>query len=480
MNSENINLIIRLLEDYLSEYRELKNKYEECEIKKQLFEQLELFFQQDFQYLNENKLFVTALLDAIYKDSAYDDLFYNSLRQVEVTNDMSSLTRFLKYVRVDKEENLKNGEIIKRQIDNRKSKVKKIKSDILSLKKGRPLMYNYNIKQILSYYETKGVISSKELILLNNELQYYNGSLTDKSVEYEIKKKRYEEIPNILNSGFELIQVDIHPKRRTVLNNNVDKIINMINCIETTDELIELFNVNKDFYRDLNEFKYVINEVIKYYLDNILDYYELLLDSSIYQNAVVVEDAKEEYFKYLKFYLTSRQYFNDLDEEYNIENENVNVEEDVSEEEVKEQKVLVFSHSSVDPLKSKLIADLKAIEPEKYEELYDLLERFIQGKTTRDEFKGLHAKENVRKGFSELRGDQVRIVLKHLKDNIYCVMGAFIKKASRDTKNYNEQRARVVTDISTKENEIREIELGKKTMEEVGRIVEENSRKGSR
>lgn len=71
-------------------------------------------------------------------------------------------------------------------------------------------------------------------------------------------------------------------------------------------------------------------------------------------------------------------------------------------------------------------------------------------------------------------------MLKHLKDNIYCVMGAFIKKASRDNKNYNEQRARVVTDISTKENEIREIELGKKTMEEVGRIVEENSRKGSR
>ena len=147
MNSENINLIIRLLEDYLSEYRELKNKYEDCEIKKQLFEQLELFFKQDFQYLNENKLFVPALLDAIYKDSVYDDLFYNSLRQVEVTNDMSSLTRFLKYVRVDKEENLKNGEIIKRQIDNRKSKVKKIKSDILSLKKGRPLMFNYNIKQ---------------------------------------------------------------------------------------------------------------------------------------------------------------------------------------------------------------------------------------------------------------------------------------------------------------------------------------------
>lgn len=125
MNSENINLIISLLEDYLSEYRELKNKYEDCEIKKQLFEQLELFFQQDFQYLNENKLFVPALLDAIYKDSAYDDLFYNSLRQVEVTNDMSSLTRFLKYVRVDEEENLNNGEIIKRQIDNRKSKVKK-------------------------------------------------------------------------------------------------------------------------------------------------------------------------------------------------------------------------------------------------------------------------------------------------------------------------------------------------------------------
>lgn len=475
MNNDNIILIIKLLEDYLKEYRDTKKMYEECEIKNNLFLQLEFFFGQGFESLKENSLFVPALLDVIYQDSMYDDLFYKALRHAEVTGDMSSLSKFIEHIKSDKQENLEKMEIAKRQIENRKTKVRKVKSDIFLLSKRRMLPYDYNIKQILSYYETKGVICSKELILLNNELRYYNRSLSMSYEKYEGLKKDYEEIPNILNSGFELVSVDVHPERREFVNNNANKIINMLHNMKTFEEVIKLLDSHKDFYKDLNEFRYVVNEVVRYYLNNVLDYYEFLLDPSIYQNAIVVDDAKEEYFKYLRCYLMVREYFYNIEEEYELDNG-----EDVLEEIGTENKLLVFSHSSVDPLKSKLIADLKAIEPEKYEELYDLLERFIQGKTTRDEFKGLHAKENIRKGFSELRGDQVRIVLKHLKDNIYCVMGAFVKKTNRDFKNYNDQRARVVTDISTKEKEIREIELGKKTMEEVKKIVEESSRKGSR
>lgn len=476
LNSENINLIIKLLEDYVNEYWKLKKDYEDCEIKKQLFEQLEEFSQQGFQYLMENKLFVSALLDAIYyDDSTYCDLFYEALRSCEVTGDIESLTKFFEYLRSDKEENLKRMESIKKQIDNRCRKVKTVKTDISLLKRRRRLIYDYNIKQILSYYETKGIISSKELLLLNNELRYYNASLVN-DAESDFKRKRYQEIPNILDSGFEIVTVDVHFGRRESLNNNTNKIINMLWNLKSPEQLIELLESHRGFYKEINEFRYVVNEVVKYYLNTVLDCYEFLFDPSIYQSAFVIEDAKEEYFNNLKYYLVVREYFNNLENVYDLD-----VEEEVTDEDVaNDNKILVFSHSSIDPIKAKLISDLKAIEPEKYEELYDLLERFVHGKITKNEYKRLHSSENIKMGFSELKGDQVRIVLKHLRDNIYCVMGAFIKKSTRDDKNYNGQRARMVADISTKENEVREIELGNKTMEEVKKIVEKNSRKGSR
>jgi hypothetical protein len=40
------------------------------------------------------------------------------------------------------------------------------------------------------------------------------------------------------------------------------------------------------------------------------------------------------------------------------------------------------------------------------------------------------------KGYIELRYDQVRIILKHIKDNIYNVYGVFAKKDDNDVNMY--------------------------------------------
>ena len=49
----------------------------------------------------------------------------------------------------------------------------------------------------------------------------------------------------------------------------------------------------------------------------------------------------------------------------------------------------------------------------------------------------------------ELKDDQVRIVMKHTTNNIYCVMGVFAKKANNDRKMYRTMCNRTVTDIIT-------------------------------
>ena len=80
----------------------------------------------------------------------------------------------------------------------------------------------------------------------------------------------------------------------------------------------------------------------------------------------------------------------------------------------------------------------------------------------------------------ELKDDQVRIVMKHTTNNIYCVMGVFTKKANKDRKMYRTMCNRTVTDIITKEKEKQELALGELTMQELARIVKEKARKSSR
>lgn len=68
--------------------------------------------------------------------------------------------------------------------------------------------------------------------------------------------------------------------------------------------------------------------------------------------------------------------------------------------------------------------------------------------------------------------------MKHISNNIYCVMGVFVKKSNNDIKAYRTMVIRTITDIITKEKENQELALGELTMQELAKIVVEKSRKG--
>lgn len=59
-------------------------------------------------------------------------------------------------------------------------------------------------------------------------------------------------------------------------------------------------------------------------------------------------------------------------------------------------------------------------------------------------------------------------------------MGVFIKKANNDIKAYRTMVIRTIPNIKTHEEENQELTLGKLTLQELSRIVEEKARKGSR
>ena len=242
------------------------------------------------------------------------------------------------------------------------------------------------------------------------------------------------------------------------------------------------FENYRKFITEDNEFRYVVNEVIKAYVYDLLEYYEIikrevtperLHDLETYKNATLRNEAISAYYKLLNKYVEIRKYYEKIskldltEEEISTELLNVN------------KRKVIFTHPSNNPTKSRLILDMKVIPNEYYDSVLDLLNRFINGKISNKEFKSLTNNKKA-SGYTELRHDQIRIVTKHIKDNIYDVVGVFVKKSDNDIQQYRTMFNRLITDIDTENLELKELELSKLIMKELEDLVNEKARKSSR
>ena len=233
------------------------------------------------------------------------------------------------------------------------------------------------------------------------------------------------------------------------------------------------FENYRKFITEDNEFRYVVNEVIKAYVYDLLEYYEIINDLETYKNATLRNEAISAYYKLLNKYVEIRKYYEKIskldltEEEISTELLNVN------------KRKVIFTHPSNNPTKSRLILDMKVIPNEYYDSVLDLLNRIINGKISNKEFKSLTNNKKA-SGYTELRHDQIRIVTKHIKDNIYDVVGVFVKKSDNDIQQYRTMFNRLITDIDTENLELKELELSKLIMKELEDLVNEKARKSSR
>lgn len=204
-----------------------------------------------------------------------------------------------------------------------------------------------------------------------------------------------------------------------------------------------------------------------------LEYYEIVNDLETYINKPLRKEAITAYYKLLNKYIDIRKYYEEISK---LEL----TEEDITEETLSvKERLLVFTHPVTNPTKSRLIQDMKNVPNEYYDTVLDLLNRFTMGKVGSKEFKSLSNNKKA-SGYTELRYDQVRIVTKHIKDNIYDIVGVFVKKSDNDMQQYKTMFNRLITDIDTKELEQKELELSKLTMTELENLVKERARKNSR
>ena len=470
------NNLIKLLNNYVKEHNMMRRNYKNNKVILSLYEELISLFENGF--IDDNKLCISVLLSTIYKDDIYVDEFYRILAQ----NDISLIYSFVMRIKNDYDELKSNNKSLKIRMSRNYEMFVSAKRVSACLRYSKTVLKSkndiFNIKRIISYYELSGVISSKEELLLINEIESYNRNIEvqkGSSIhEKEYADNLYNELPNILNIGFqEHDDIEVAENRKNSLDKFVFEIFNIINTIEfdQIDELLENYEVY-DF--DGSEYNYIIVSVLNLYMDELMGLYELLIDKEIYRNRSDRLDVIKSYQLTLEKYLIVKKYYDKISE-YVPED----IVSDETVEETKKEKRLIYSHSNVNVTKSKIISDMSDIPYEYYDSVGDLISRFKSGDLHPGEVKVLKNAKSL-KGHIELRYDQVRILIKHVKDDIYCVRGVFTKKEDNDIPMYKIITNRMIPDVSTDKLLNYELELANIVDKELNNLIEQKARKGTR
>ena len=173
--------------------------------------------------LHTSKIVIPVLLNTIYNNDIYGDEF---IRILKSTNKKQELEKFFQKIMYDynrlKEDILKLEERIKRNNEIVLSAQRVVKCLSLNTEISEQKNDISNVKTIINYFGISGIISPKEEVLLINEIELYNQKLKNQHFTEEEKthtQSIYEEIPNILNAGFQYHDVyEIDRNRQITLD----------------------------------------------------------------------------------------------------------------------------------------------------------------------------------------------------------------------------------------------------------------------
>lgn len=329
-----------------------------------------------------------------------------------------------------------------------------------------------NIKTILDYYETVGEISNKELLLLINEIESYNrhvsleSDVTSRETEYA--NVLYNEVPNILNAGYQRHdEVEILNDRKPILDKFVKEISSYIEDLDKR-EIIESLESYQKYNIDDNEYNYILIKLLDIFQDELYTLYELLSDKQIFFRRHDRLEIIKKYYDKLGIYLILRNYYESVNEykEEEIEEEIIT---ETSSNDI-EPRRLIYAISPNNSLKVRLLTDMNDISKEYYEKLQKLLEDFKFKKRDSSIIKTLKGRANG-KSFKELKDDQIRVVYKQIDENTFIIVGVFVKKDDNDYKKYKEIKNRAIPTFDTPGSLQRYLELASQVEAELSEKV---------
>lgn len=479
--------IIELLKKYTEEIHNKKQKLEEAKTTKQLYEDLLKALKEEPDRIFENKLYISLLLATIYKDNIYLDRFYSLLPYIKESKECrKELKELINKIHSDYIENEKTIESLDAQLKRSNYLISTAKRVKCNLTFNLPITeYKYdisNIKTILDYYATIGEISNKELLLLINEIEMYNRRLLSETKnlnkESRYTNELYNEVPNILNAGYQKHdEVEVLNDRKTILDKFVKEISSYIENLDK-QAIIESLESYKKYNIDDNEFNYILIKLLDNYQDELYTLYEILSDKEIFLRRQDRLEVIKNYYEKLGIYLILRNYY----ESVNEYKEEVVIEEELISETPSndiEPRRLIYAVSPNNNLKIRLLSDMDNMPKEYYEKVEKLLNDFKYQKRDKKIIRSLKGRTNGM-AFKELIDDQIVVVYKQIDEKTFIIIGVFVKKDDNDHKKYKEIKNRAIPTFDTPESLQRYLELAPRVEAELSEKVKKEGRNYTR
>lgn len=460
----NITIIINILNKFLKEKENLEFEYNKLDCLANLSKNLLI----EIENANDDNLFQIALLyDTITTNKNCYNHFYESYLKEKDKEDKPLLNEIIEKLK----NKIKHLAIEKEKIYKKLSEIK-IKS-IAALKVKESLQRRKHIKSTKDKEIVKTILMEHlkshpedlpETVnpsLLINELDYYNKTLID-----EHNKERTL-IPNIINMGYEEIETyNIPFDRLEPLNNQAQTIKNYLQTKETKKEIYKILDHFKMFHENQNEVYYILTSIMKTIILNMITDKDFLNNNGFLCEYSDRLETSKDYYKLMKKYLIIREYYNELLES-NKKQEEVPEEKEIETGKESKTREIIFANPK--DIKN----DLDVItNKHSYTRIKNLIERFKKCDPT------LETKKLVDQDFFEIKDDQIRIIYKHIKNNIYCITSIFIKKATNNKTKYQTICKRHVP--TTKEELDQALKNSITIQEKLKDYIEEHERKGSR
>lgn len=481
-----IGEIQSLLATFIERSKNRKKEYENLITNKALYDELFNLLDNDYDTVNDNKIFISILLNTLYDDDMLMK-FYNTLLCKDTILRGKEIKKFIAKIKEDYSNLIKEIDSLQNTINNSQNIVSSANRVILCFRQKLPIIYaKYDVeavKNILNYFQTEGRITNKQELLYINEIEQYNRRTTtiNNNKEQAYSDLLYSAIPNILNSGYESYSMPLIPQKRT---RTLDKYINNILNVKNTnvdkffdvEDIISLIKEYREFDLSNDEYEYIIIGILNKCIDDLYTYYQLILDKDVYQDRSQRLEVIKAYYDELKFYTEIRKYYDIVLDEFLKEEI---IETDMTED-IPDVRRVIYAVSEVNPTKAKIISDIEDIPKEYYQDVYNLIMKFKKGNLAKGECKSLTNSNSKINSCNELRDDQIRIIFRHVQDNIYAIMGVSTKKSDNDMKMYRNMSRRKPPVIKSNAELELQIAFGEKIDEELAELVNTKARKGNR
>lgn len=298
---------------------------------------------------------------------------------------------------------------------------------ILSSLKFNTLISDENIQFVFDLFK-KREISNINRLKMFELLSIHNHKINNNYFE------RSSSFYNLflLSTGYEIFtEPNLDDKIKTRLNSDKEVlrqlIVNKENDYNAIKEILESYKVR---FEDSRQFEYLLVGLLYYYQQKIYEQIELLSDEECYFDKDFKDLIKREYINYTIIYGIIRDVYDipmvetmsDKDSDFN--------------EKKSLKKILLYSRKSNG--KSYIFSDikLKGFPEQYYDKVTYLINGFKSDELSPSEMKILK-NDSENNGIIELRKDQIRIFLRNIHSNYYCVLGARVKKANYDRTIYN-------------------------------------------